>query len=202
MSIVETSGRRRGYEFSPEEIEHALTALALVGGNKNRARELLKHDTTFQRTPDAATLTRWKHEHAERYATIQTEQAPKIEQGTIATLKAIAQLSAEGQMAATEQTIKRIPDLDGKDAATVARNLAIAGGVAVDKHLLLEGRPNVIQARPDVERDLESLARRMGVVFESTADDITDAVQVDAQTRAQRPDAPLQTRELRAGEAT
>lgn len=143
---------KRGHEFTPAEIDRALTALALSGGNAPRALEQLKQDETLTRTPSDDSLYVWRDKYADRYAEIREQRAPEIERAAINDYRAMVAQAAQTSLKAVEKTnavLDSNTDVSATELSTVARNLALAGGIAADKLLVFTDRPNVITERRD-----------------------------------------------------
>lgn len=189
---AKTPATRRGHEFTQDEIDRALTALALNSGNTTRARETLKLDSTLTRTPSQRVLHLWKTKHAQRYQEIQTQRAPQIEAAAVHDYRAITARINQVVLDGVEQTATGLPDLDAKDASTAVKNLAIAGGVAADKLLVFTDRPNQITQRRDPEQILRQIETIVG-----TAEDITHT-EPSSQALMRESAAP-NARELDAG---
>jgi hypothetical protein len=170
----------RGPEFTTEEVERSLTALALCSGNAARARDMLQHDETLTRVPSERVLQLWRNgKHAERFQELLKQRAPEIEAATVQDYLAIAKRTNEIHLEGLEQVAAGMPDLDAKDAAQALRNISVAGGVAADKYLVYNDRPNVITSHASPDETLRALATRFGIdVHESTAEDITNQPQL------------------------
>lgn len=176
-----TQPATRGPEFTPEEIERALLALALKGGNTQRARDLLELDSTIDRVPSKTALHEWKHAHAERFNELRDQTRPKIEADAVRDYAVIVARTNELHLQGLEQTAATLHDLDAKDASAAVKNLAIAGGVAADKLLVFTDRPNQITERRDPEQILRAIESIAG-----TAEDITP----EALTSESEPSNP------------
>lgn len=166
---TKTPTTTRGHEFTQDEIDRALTALALNSGNSYRAREALKLDSTLERLPSDRVLRQWKAKHATRYHEIRTKRAPDIEAAAVQDYRAIVAATNEAHLELVEHARDGIEDLTAYEASAAAKNLAIAGGVAADKLLVFTDRPNQITERRDPEQILRQLETFIG-----TAEDITD----------------------------
>lgn len=185
-------------QYTNEERERALTALALRGGSVTRARELMAQDPLFDRVPEAASLKRWQRDYAERYSEILVLVAPQLEEAAKHDYRQIVARTNEAHLAAIERAhdgikvdidlpadatpedIQRASELasarwsGARDASQVAKNLAIAGGVAADKLALAEGRPTSITEHRDPDqilRAIEAIAGRRDSVDSSAVEE-------------------------------
>lgn len=153
----------------PENIEAALTALALNNGNARLAHEALKEQGI-----DISERTLHRYRTTPRYAELHDQRKTEIEQAAIRQWREITVTGAQTQLAATQRAYDQIHDLDAKDAAAVAKNIAIATGVAADKLLVFTDRPNVIHSTPEPTQLLQQFARTFGfdAPIDSTAEPI------------------------------
>ena len=108
---------------------------------------------------------------------------------------------------ALEQTREQLEAGTLRDPSKAAVNAATAGGIMLDKRLILEGRPTTIVQTDDPKRAAMALARRLGVTIEATAEDVqtpqleaprTPATPLLAESVASKPRArakqrPVQT---------
>lgn len=151
--------------YPPETVEAGFTALALANGNARIARENLAEQGI-----DVAerTLARWRSQP--RYIELHEQRKAEIEQAAIRQWREITVTGAHAQLLATERAIEGMDDLDAKDASAVAKNLAIATGVAADKLLIFTDRPNQITQHREPEQILRQLESIVG-----SAEEITDS---------------------------
>lgn len=73
---------------------------------------------------------------------------------------------------ALERTQQELEAGTLRDPAKAAVSAATAGGIMLDKRLILEGRPTQIIQQDDPKRAAQALARRLGVAIEATAEEI------------------------------
>lgn len=138
-------------DLARNDIDTALIALAFTGGSPKKASALLADKGI---DIDAKTLSRWKNAtHADRYAEIQQQHGPEIEQHLIAVSRELAVLYSEGERIAAQATIDAIERGDLKDPSGAMRNFAVARGISTDQMLKLDGRPTEIVVTGDA-RDL------------------------------------------------
>lgn len=153
-----------------QEVDAALTAVALCGGNVTRAHRHLK---ASGHTVPERTLHGWvANQFPNRYRHLAEKYAPQIEKSMIATARAAAMRSFEVASEAVELEHERLQAGDVKDAAASSRNLATTGGILTDKMLLLDGRPTQISEQRSMDDVLRSLAAK-GFI-EGTATEETD----------------------------
>jgi hypothetical protein len=147
---------------TPEEIDRALLILAKHGGNSSRAVDEAGH-------PER-TLRDWRTKHQDRYQEIRQLHKREIEDKLIEEQRENAILSAQLHRKATMQALETSEPF--KDPARVAREASIASGVAIDKLLVLDGRPTQITQSQDAGQALVEMARRLNLSIDSTADEI------------------------------
>jgi hypothetical protein len=167
-------------KHTAEEIEAALTVLALESGNLGRARKRLVELKLFDRVPPASTFARWPDTYKDRYAEIRAEVAPKIKARLADTHTDLAERLAALEHSTIDELEQEIAELSGKDKAALLRNVAIAGAVHVDKAALLNGDPTSIHLNkrelPEIFRALAAKGVQVeGVVIEGEAEEIRTA---------------------------
>lgn len=150
------------------EVERALLVLAKHSGNCAKAgREL---------GLDGGRLGQWRRIFHERYLEIVEEEAPKIRTAVFESQVAIAQRAGEVELKALDLTEATLDELDARDRAGAARNIATIKGIALTQ--ANNYATPVPQARDsdDVNAILEGL-RRLGVAkpIEAEAEEIKDA---------------------------
>jgi hypothetical protein len=162
-----------GKRYTEDEMTRGMLVLALNGGSVTKAKRQLAGEGF---PVGDKTLTRWKD--SPRYLAVRETHARKVEEGLVDNYRAVAVRSIELQMKATEQAIGEADAKTLKDPGRTAQSAAVAGGIAVDKVLLLTDRPTEILAHhADPKVAAQALARRLGVVLpsvESTAEEITE----------------------------
>lgn len=160
---------RNRVRFNPKEIDQALIALALAGGNATRAHNALKAQGLA--IPER-TLRDWRHtRHADRYHDLCQKHAADIERHQIQNLREASIYGLEVTVDAFRLTHERIVDGSIKDASAAAKNIALAMAITTDKMLVLDGRPDHINETRNVSDDLRDLARMVGITYtDSTAE--------------------------------
>lgn len=181
-------------KFTEDEQTRILLVLALNGGHSERAATQL-HDEGL----DITSRQLRNLAHTDRYKQIRKTHAPAIEASLIEHYKDAGRRSLELQMIATEQAIDQAttyalerpnpdhyPDNEQgqaqyisdilawksrglKDPAKTAQNAALASAVAIDKALVLDGRPNVIHHDATPEELMRKMAKTLGYDANSTA---------------------------------
>lgn len=155
-------------KFTEDEQTRILLVLALHGGHSLRAHAQLQDEGINVSDRQLRNLV-----HTDRYRQIREHHAAHIERSLIEHYKDAGRRSLELQMLATEKAIEQAHNGDLKDPAKTAQNAALASGIAIDKALLLDGRPNVIHGNRDVEQLVNALNRTLGFDAITTATDIT-----------------------------
>ena len=102
--------------------------------------------------------------HAGRYAELEHQHAPEIERQMMSQSRAIATAANIATLEAIEASRKQVAAGEAKDPSTVARNLAVTMGVATDKSLILDGRPDRIIGSADIEGLMERMSRFLGSI--------------------------------------
>jgi hypothetical protein len=194
MSAGKTVGHT---DFTPEEIERSLLALALCGGNSTRAAKMLEADPRMSRVPATPTLRQWRnYNHNARYEELRTRHAPEIEAAAIGDYREIVVEGARAQLLATQRSANNIEQLDPAEAAKVAKDLSVATGIAADKLLLFTDRPTSRTETTTPEQTLAALLQALGIrpndTIPSTATELPtdDAVTAEAAMRLERATAP------------
>lgn len=157
-------------DYTDQEINAGLTAMAICSGHRERAHKLLKAEGI---TVPATTLSDWtKRSRQDQYERIRQEIAPKIQAQMADTQQALAQDAAELEAKALIMLHQQMDSgaLEAKDAANIYKNAGIIGAVHVDKAQLLNERPTQI-----VQRDLsETLRELKGIGLEIQAEVISE----------------------------
>lgn len=139
-----------------ETIELALTALALAGDSPTKAVARLKDDGV---RVSRCAIRKWREQHADRYAAIRETRARDIERSVINRHRALAERYCVLEDKLIDAIDAEIDAGNLKDASTTARNVAVSKGIALDKMLIMDGRPNAIidtRSADDVLRALEA----------------------------------------------
>jgi hypothetical protein len=161
------AGKRR--EYSPQEIDSALLVLAYVGGNTARASE----QTGISRH----TLHMWRAEtHRDRYLELVEREAPKIEALAAQQAREIIGRIGETEHAILDRLSETDEPLTTKELSELAgalQRVTTSKGINTTKLLELTGRPTQVVEHRDPRSELTALAKDLGIVFESTATEIS-----------------------------
>jgi hypothetical protein len=164
-TAVEKKKHPHRKDYTDQEVEAGLTALALCSGHRERAAELVKE--TGLEIP-AETIRSWANRtRVEDYARIREQVAPRLQAELAEVHEALATGAAELEAKTINRLDQRLDqgDVEDKDLANILKNLAIAGGVHVDKAQLLKNLPTVI-----VKRDASEVLRKLqsrGIVVDA-----------------------------------
>jgi hypothetical protein len=150
----------RNYTF--DQIDKGLTALALCSGVTSKAIEMAKADG-FEVTRDQ--LNNYKRTYPDRYTRIMQEVTARHEEdmaeGTVRMAKAYE--STEQRL--LEKLDSQVDELSPKDTAGALRNVAVSKAVNIDKHQQLTGRTSMPEDTRNANEILKSLAAQFkGVV--------------------------------------
>ena len=170
--------------YTPEQVETALTAIAITGSMKEAA-ELTGIPYT--------TVTTWRYKYADKYERIREERAPQIEQAVIKNLRAVMQRGSEATLLSIEKAVEQLEAGEVKDAAAFARNLATTQAIAADKMLLLDGRPTSISEHRTVDDELREL-ERLGFFDTTCEEEAEEATPTALRSAAQETNAPERSR--------
>lgn len=148
----------RSTNYTTEEIERGLHALALCSGNTRKAEKLTTD--AGSRIP-ASTLKDWKlHHYPDRYEAIKEAELPAIRQRIAEGFDNIVSLSQSIQEKALTQLSDKIDDLEPQYLAKTAQSAAVIGGISTDKGLLLRGEPTAITQSKSAAEILTDLAKK------------------------------------------
>jgi hypothetical protein len=140
-----------------ETIELALTTLALAGDNLTRAVQMLRsHGVRVSRHA----LTNWRDSNAPRYAHIREVRARDIERSVVHKARALAEQYSDLEFDLIAIVRAQMNAGMLKDPSTTVRNVAVSKGIAIDKMLVVDGRPNTItetRSADDVLRHLTAM---------------------------------------------
>lgn len=171
---MNTKTRTKSRDYTPQEVDLALTALILNGCNYKRTSRELNNQ------PSHETLRRWREEYAARYAELQKDLAPKLADKLAAEGEALIVRYIEAQKDALAKTVEGMDGLDADKAAGVARNLATAAALNNDKIVSpLRLRPTSVHVDRTGSELLRSLARTIGYDADATAVELEPAKELD-----------------------
>ena len=169
-------------DYSVEEIEKGLLAVAYWNGNTRKAAAMLQEsDPPLQ--INHATLYYWvRNNHAQTYERIRQELAPKVQARAAEEHSALAakQIAVSGEM--TERLSRKSHHIPARDLPGAIRNLSTAAAIHEDKTDLLRGEPGRREAQKSATELLRGLAIKLGKdpkQIEGTAEEEPQA-QVDS----------------------
>jgi hypothetical protein len=139
---VETKPERHTY--NDEEVEAALTALALEAGNLRKALRLLK--ASGKRAPDRHTLGTWARDtHADRYRRLQQEVLPALNARLAQQHDDIVDSANALTRDALAKAHARLDQMKPAEQARAAKDASVTAGIHSEKSLLRRGQPTVIR---------------------------------------------------------
>lgn len=150
--------------FSVEEVEIALTEVAMNGGYFQTAEKTLranKEALGLKRIPDRRQISEWvNHTQRERYEQIRAELAPKIRAEIAEQNIALAARYAQAEHVTLDHVLEAVDngDLPAKELVNLNRNLATAKGIAVDKYDRVSDPGPGIQAARGLTEIMNGLA--------------------------------------------
>src|SRR5436190_6830417 len=153
-----TKGRELG--FTEAEINTILSAVALSSGSPSKAKRLL--EAAGHRCPRRETISHWiRHSHAEEYARIRQEAQPKINAIVTEALDGLAREYTRLQYEAAAKVGEGMDQVTkSTDAAKIARDPAVAGGITQDQPALRKGEPTEIRRVENVADMFKALAQK------------------------------------------
>jgi hypothetical protein len=144
------NGRPIRGDYTLSDVEMALGTLALNGSNYSRTSSELKEQYNLQVHPQ--TLKGWALQSFPRkYAEIQHQIQDHIGEDLASKLSDNAMGAVIVQSDTIERLSKHVDDLDVKDLANVARNLAQTTSLNTEKARLLRDQPTKIVEHKDPE---------------------------------------------------
>ena len=154
-------------DYTDAERERALVAWVLAGGHADRSAELLKESQGLE--IPATTIRHWaKYSHTELLTRIQAEVMPQVRAEQAIAHQQLGASALDAEARAIEKLVSRMDELEPRDLSGVARNMAVAAGIHVDKSQLLTG-----QATSIVKHDLGEITR--SIKSKGVDLDVTDA---------------------------
>ncbi len=186
-----TKPERRTY--NAEEIEAALTALALETGNLRKAIRLL--DASGKRAPDRHTLATWARDaHAGRYRRLQQEILPALNARLAQQHDDIVNSANALTRDALANAHARLDEMRPAEQARAAKDASVTAGIHSEKALLRRGQPTQIREHRNPVDLLRGLNERFpGVIKRVVAG---EEVAIDAEAREQDPDPNVQAPEI------
>lgn len=164
-------------QYSLEDIEAGLAAMAIWHGNANQAHRVLKEQG---REIPTRTLLNWRHAYPERYQELGEQVVPQVREKLAQLFEVAGMRGAEITIDTMELFAKEAKELPARDLAGAIRNISTAAAISVDKSSLLRGLPTEIRQTDSAEDILKRLAQKHpGMFVESTAEEIHTAELVE-----------------------
>lgn len=168
----------RSRDYTEEEVERGLHALALCSGNARKASKALAEKGL--KVP-RSTLQMWAtRTHVDRYEQIHEHELAGIHRRQAGRNEELVDYLTDIEWKVAKRVENSLPDMRSDQAASALRNVAVAAAVNQDKALLLRGQPTAIREDRTVGELLRYLTST-GVVtvdpalLEGTAEEIPDA---------------------------
>lgn len=176
---IEDIGRS---QYSVEQIEAGLAAMAIWHGNSRQASRVLK-EADYEIPPN--TLIDWKNRYPERFAELTEQIVPQVRERLAQTFEVVAMRSAELTLDTLDEFGTKLHQLEPRDLAGAIRNLSTTGAIGVDKASLLRGLPTEIRKTENATDFLEraqqaeaALRAKFPTLFvEGTAEEIRPELQ-------------------------
>lgn len=160
-----TLDRKIRSKYSDVQIEEALLAVVMNGGNMKAAAELVGIPY--------ATIKEWMVVHATRYAELRREKGPELERIAVDGLLSFVTAAEEAKRIALEKTVEQLQSDDGaKDPGATLRNVATAQGISVTKIMELTGRPTAQNHGGRSVPELLAGLARLGAIVNGTAEEL------------------------------
>lgn len=158
LVVPDAAGRR----------QRAFIALALAGGNAERAAE--RCDAS------ARSIRRWRDSHGEEYERVRRDLAPQIEATVLAECHATAVRLGEIERLAAEKLAIALENdqIPAKDLPSALQRLTTAKAINIDKILVMSGRPTQVVEHRSAAELVRRLAR-LGAVIDGSAEEVTEA---------------------------
>jgi hypothetical protein len=151
-------------KYTEQEVEEALSVLAVVGNDAEASRR-----TGIPK----ATLCNWRNNvHATRYDEIRAEVLPKIREALAAQAEQAAQEQGYAAQLLLAKLVEEIPNMKPGEVAGALRNLETSKAINIDKSQLLRGQPTSIIEKRDSQQILDSLAARFSQLVYDDAETI------------------------------
>jgi hypothetical protein len=180
----------RDRSYNDEEVEAALTALALEAGNLRKALRLLK--ASGKRVPDRHTLAKWARDaHADRYRRLQQEVLPALNARLAQQHDDIVDSANALTRDALAGAHARLNEMKPAEQARAAKEASVTAGIHSEKSMLRRGQPTEIK---EVRNPIDLLrginARWPGVIKQVVG---AEEVAIEAQAQEIEDDRRDQT---------
>lgn len=174
MTAIIGELEKRGARYTAEDIDGALTVVALYAGRTQLAAEALaKHGTPIPQS----TLDAWKHHPDGRYDRVCAEQAPRIGERAAQLAEAVVLQASELESELLDQMRAHKHDIKPSELAGALRNVTTTKALNMDKVVNpLRNRPSTITEHRDAHNILDSLVDMLPPAINSTAIEETPAL--------------------------
>lgn len=147
--------QRRSY--LPHEVEAGLQALVLCGSSAKKAAKLTGLPPS--------TLDKWVTLHRDRLDEIRRDRGPELERMAIDGFRAYINRTQDAKLEALDATLEDIRNGRCKDPARALQSISVSEGIAVQRMLELDGRPQGVQPG---EASVGELMRKLQEMFGET----------------------------------
>lgn len=130
---LQVAKRGRPSEYTLEEVQKGLHALALTGSPTKAAEACGVPKSTLIAWRDAS--------HTTEYERIRSEVMPRVHAQMAAQSEDLARVYADLEQKAAAQMETQLHELKANETAGALRNFTVARGVSIDKAALLRGQP-------------------------------------------------------------
>ncbi len=150
-------------KYTEDQIQKGLYALSAFGGSPAPAHKALKD--AFDLDIPAATLKTWRDSvHQERYAKLQIQHGNDIEEAMVRETRDIARAATAAMRESLEVVWERLSDnrhtIRAPEAAQIAAQMSKVQATAVDKLMVLTGRPQAITENRSAADIIRALAAK------------------------------------------
>jgi hypothetical protein len=169
-----------GSNYTDQEIERGLVALALFSGNRRRASEALKQQGLD--VPDT-TLRAWRDKlYPDWYAELQAKIMPRIRELAAEKHTELADLEGEAARLILDRLIAEREKIPARDLSATLRNLDVGAAVNRDKAAMLRGENPETPAVTRPIGDILNALRAKG--FDPSKLTLTQTVEVEGTDEA------------------
>lgn len=159
--------------YTQSQRETAYGAIVLADDNCNQAaRDLAAAGIKIP----AGTLREWRRQYPDEIEAVRIAKGPELEEMRARMAEAVATSAGAVTLDLLERMRETQHELSAKDIPGAARNAATVYGIATEKGLLHRQKPTTI-TQHDYTGNMKAL-ERMGLVVDSTAEEIPETVDV------------------------
>lgn len=156
-------------DYTEADIDRALMEYAFQRGNAAEASRRLAAEDIL--TVSAATILKWAKDLPDRLENAKARLFEQLADDN----ELVAREYVDIQRLVLKRLRENVDELEPRDLAAAARNLATGAGISVDKASALKGRPTVITESRDVSQIMEGIFLRLtggGQTVDATATEI------------------------------